>query len=175
MSRRKKNKNKKGGNPRQQHHPHHPHHGHSHGQKKTFKGIVEVTKSGMAFVIVEGLTKDIMVKQKNLQTALDKDEVLVDVLKQAHNQGRMEGVITEILKRNKTEFTGTLQVSKNFAFLIPDKGLFMPDIYIPANSLGQAKSGDKAVVKIVAWGEKSRKPVGEILEILMQAIQTTSP
>ncbi|MEC5144350.1 ribonuclease R [Chitinophaga sp. 212800010-3] len=166
MSRRKKNKNKKGGNPRQQHHPHHPHHGHSHGQKKTFKGIVEVTKSGMAFVIVEGLTKDIMVKQKNLQTALDKDEVLVDVLKQAHNQGRMEGVITEILKRNKTEFTGTLQVSKNFAFLIPDKGLFMPDIYIPANSLGQAKSGDKAVVKIVAWGEKSRKPVGEILEIL---------
>ncbi len=42
----------------------------------------------------------------------------------------------------------------------------MPDIYIPANSLGEAKSGDKAVVKIVAWGEKSRKPVGEIVEIL---------
>ncbi|PSL43779.1 ribonuclease R [Chitinophaga niastensis] len=135
-------------------------------QKKTFKGILEVTRSGMAFVIVDGLTKDIMVKQKNLQTALDKDEVLVDVLKQAHHEGRMEGVITDILKRNKTEFTGTLQVSKGFAFLIPEKGLFMPDIYIPANSVGEAKSGDKAVVKIVAWGEKSRKPVGEIVEIL---------
>ncbi|MCW3465383.1 ribonuclease R [Chitinophaga nivalis] len=136
------------------------------GQKKTFRGIVEVTRSGMAFVIVPGLTKDIMVKQKNLHTALDKDEVLVDVLKQARNEGRMEGVITDILKRNKTEFTGTLQVSKSFAFLIPEKGLFMPDIYIPANSLGAAKNGDKAVVKIVAWGEKSRKPVGEIVEIL---------
>ncbi|MGO4293415.1 ribonuclease R [Chitinophaga sp. RAB17] len=135
-------------------------------QKKTFKGILEVTRSGMAFVIVDGLTKDIMVKQKNLHTALDKDEVLVDVLKAARNEGRMEGIITDILKRNKTEFTGTLQVSKSFAFLIPEKGLFMPDIYIPANSLGGAKSGDKAVVKIVAWGEKSRKPVGEIVEIL---------
>ncbi|HWV69765.1 ribonuclease R, partial [Chitinophaga sp.] len=158
MSRKKKNK--KGGN----YNPNNPQQ--SHSPKKTFKGVVEVTKSGMAFVIVDGLTKDIMVKQKNLHTALDRDEVLVDVLKTGRNEGRMEGIITDILKRNKTEFTGTLQVSKNFAFLIPEKGLFMPDIYIPANSLGEAKSGDKALVKIVAWGEKSRKPVGEIVEIL---------
>lgn len=138
----------------------------SSSQKKTYKGAVELTRSGMAFVIVEGLTKDIMVKQKNLNTALDGDEVLVDVIRQAKGMGRMEGVVTDVLKRKKTEFTGTLQVSKNFAFLIPEKGMFMPDIYIPANALGEAQSGDKAVVKIVAWGEQSRKPVGEIVEIL---------
>jgi ribonuclease R len=138
----------------------------SSSQKKTYKGTVELTRSGMAFVIIEGLTKDIMVKQKNLNTAMDGDEVLVDVIRQAKNMGRMEGVVTDVLKRKKTEFTGTLQVSKNFAFLIPEKGMFMPDIYIPANALGDAKSGDKAVVKIVAWGEQSRKPVGEIVEIL---------
>ncbi|WP_255578514.1 ribonuclease R [Chitinophaga sp. sic0106] len=152
----KKKKNKKGGN---------QHHG-GGGPKKTFKGIVEVTRSGMAFVIVQGLPRDILVKQKNLNTALDGDEVLVDVLKPGNRDSRMEGVITDILKRNKTEFTGTLQVSKNFGFLIPEKGMFMPDIYIPANSLGEAKTGDKAVVKIVAWGEQSRKPVGEIIEVL---------
>ncbi|SHM96340.1 ribonuclease R [Chitinophaga jiangningensis] len=152
----KKKKNKKGGN----------HHHGAGGPKKTFKGIVEVTRSGMAFVIVQGLARDILVKQKNLNTALDGDEVLVDVLKPGNRDSRMEGVITDILKRNKTEFTGTLQVSKNFGFLIPEKGMFMPDIYIPANSIGAAKTGDKAVVKIVAWGEQSRKPVGEIIEIL---------
>ncbi|MBV8253748.1 MAG: ribonuclease R [Chitinophaga sp.] len=135
-------------------------------QNKTYKGVVEVTRSGMAFVIVQGLPRDILVKQKNLNTALDKDEVLVDIIKPARSGSRMEGVITDILKRSKTEFTGTLQVSKNFGFLIPEKGMFMPDIYIPANSLGEAQTGDKAVVKIVAWGEKSRKPVGEIVEIL---------
>ncbi|WP_206156073.1 ribonuclease R [Chitinophaga fulva] len=136
------------------------------GQKKTFKGVVELTRSGMAFVIVPGLARDIMVKQKNLHTALDKDEVLVDVIKHASGDGRQEGIITDILKRNKTEFTGTLQVSKSFGFLITEKGLFMPDIYIPANSLNNGKSGDKAVVKVVAWGEKTRKPVGEVIEVL---------
>ncbi|WP_223151710.1 ribonuclease R [Chitinophaga qingshengii] len=136
------------------------------GQKKTFKGIVELTRSGMAFVIVPGLARDIMVKQKNLHTALDKDEVLVDVIKHAHGDGRQEGIITDILKRNKTEFTGTLQVSKSFGFLITEKGMFMPDIYIPANSLNGGKNGDKAVVKVVAWGEKTRKPVGEVIEVL---------
>lgn len=135
--------------------------------QQSFRGLVEVTRSGMAFVIVEGLTKDILVKQKNLNTALDGDEVLVNVIKQqGKTMGRMEGVVTDILKRKKTEFTGTLEVNKGFAFLVPEKGAFVPDIYIPANALGQAKTGDKAVVRIVAWGEKTRKPVGEIVEIL---------
>lgn len=138
----------------------------SSSQKKRYRGIVEVTRSGMAFVIVPTLTKDILVKQKNLNSALDGDEVLVDVIKQAKNLGRMEGTVNEVITRKKTEFTGTLQVNKNFAFLVPDKGNFMPDIYIPANSLKDAKDGDKALVKIVAWGEKSKKPVGEIIEIL---------
>ncbi|MBP1651604.1 MAG: ribonuclease, partial [Bacteroidetes bacterium] len=138
----------------------------SSSQKKTYKGTIEITRSGMAFVIVEGQEKDVLVRQKNLNTALDGDEVNVDVIKPAKNQGRMEGVITAITKRKKTEFTGTLQVNKGFAFLIPDKGIFMPDIYIPANEVKDMKSGDKAVVRIVQWGEKTRKPVGEIVELL---------
>jgi ribonuclease R len=145
----KKRPKKGGGNPQQ-----------------SFRGLIEVTRSGMAFVIVEGLTKDILIKQKNLNTALDGDEVLVNVIKQAKSMGRMEGVVTDILKRKKTEFTGTLEVNKGFAFLVPEKGAFVPDIYIPANSVKEAKTGDKAVVRIVAWGEKTRKPVGEIVEIL---------
>lgn len=135
-------------------------------QKKTFRGIVQITRSGMSFVIIEGQEKDVMVRQKNLNTALDGDDVVVDVIKQGKNEGRMEGVITEIVKRNKTEFTGALQVNKGFAFLIPEKGLFMPDIYIPANAMKNAKNGDKAVVKVISWGEKTRKPVGEIIEVL---------
>ncbi|RAJ06844.1 ribonuclease R [Chitinophaga skermanii] len=138
----------------------------SSSQKKTFRGTIEVTRSGMAFVIVPTLAKDILVKQKNLHSALDGDEVTVDVIKQAKNLGRMEGVITEVITRKKSEFTGTLQVSKSFAFLIPEKGSFLPDIYIPAGAMKGGKDGDKAVVKIVNWGEKSKKPVGEVVEIL---------
>src|SRR3954468_23882222 len=127
-----------------------------------YKGAVQITRSGMAFVIIEGQDKDVMVRQQNLNTALDGDVVLVNVIKQGKNKGRMEGVVTEIITRKKTEFTGTLQVNKGFAFLILDKSLFMPDIYIPANVLKDGKTGDKALVRVVSWGDKTRKPVGEI-------------
>lgn len=135
-------------------------------KSKAYKGVVEVTRSGMAFVVVEGLTRDIMVKQKNLNSALDGDEVLVEMLREGRSTTRPEGLVTDVLKRKKTEFTGTIQLSKTFAFLVPDKGTFMPDIYIPENALNGAKDGDKALVRIVAWGEQTRKPVGEIVELL---------
>ncbi|SFE92018.1 ribonuclease R [Chitinophaga sp. CF118] len=138
----------------------------SSSHEKVFKGAVQITRSGMAFVIIEGQDKDVMVRQQNLNTALDGDEVIVNVIKQGKNMGRMEGVVTEIITRKKTEFTGTLQVNKGFAFLILDKSLFMPDIYIPANVLKDGKTGDKALVRVVSWGDKTRKPVGEIVELL---------
>jgi ribonuclease R len=139
----------------------------SSSQENTFKGAVQITRSGMAFVIIEGQDKDVMVRQQNLNTALDGDVVIVNVIKQGKNKGRMEGVVTEIITRKKTEFTGTLQVNKGFAFLIMDKSLFMPDIYIPANDLKGAKTGDKALVKVVTWGDKThKKPVGEVIEVL---------
>lgn len=137
-------------------------------QLTLYKGTVQITRSGMSFVIIEGQEKDIMVRQQNLNTALDGDEVAVSVIKQAKNRGRMEGVVTQIVTRKKSEFTGTLQVqvNKGFAFLILDKALFMPDIYIPAGELKEGKTGDKALVRIVSWGDKTRKPVGEIIELL---------
>lgn len=138
----------------------------SSSQQNTFKGSVQITRSGMAFVIIEGQDKDVMVRQQNLNTALDGDVVIVNVIKQGQNKGRMEGVVTEIVTRKKSEFTGTLQVNKGFAFLILDKSLFMPDIYIPANVLKDGKTGDKALVKVVSWGDKTRKPVGEVIEVL---------
>ena len=138
----------------------------SSSQQNTFKGSVQITRSGMAFVIIEGQDKDVMVRQQNLNTALDGDVVIVNVIKLGKNKGRMEGVVTEIVTRKKSEFTGTLQVNKGFAFLILDKSLFMPDIYIPANVLKDGKTGDKALVKVVSWGDKTRKPVGEVIEVL---------
>ncbi len=134
-----------------------------HGPVHT--GVVDITRSGMAFIVVDGLEKDIMVRPQNLSNALNGDEVRVKVIKEG--KGRTEGEITEVTRRKKTEFTGTLQLNPNFAFLLPDEES-LPDIYIPLRSLNEAKNGDKAVVRIVSWGEKTRKPVGEVIELLDQ-------
>ncbi|MHB1922771.1 MAG: hypothetical protein ACYCOO_11100 [Chitinophagaceae bacterium] len=137
----------------------------STGKQETYIGIVDITRSGMAYVMVNGLEKDIIVQGRNLQTALDGDEVRVELTHKAQTGKRMEGIVVEVIKRKKSEFTGKLQVSEKFAFLLPDQEGMM-DIYIPLSATGGAKDGDHVVAKIVGWGEKTRKPVGEVTAVL---------
>ena len=67
---------------------------------------------------------------------------------------KLQGEITKILKRNKTEYVGIIQVNKNFAFVIPDNRKINVDIYVPLKKIEEAKEGQKVVVKIVDWPQK---------------------
>ncbi len=131
-----------------------------------YTGKLELTRSGMGFVVVEGLAKDIMIKPQFLGNALDGDEVRVEVLKVASRNGRMEGSVKQVLKRNRVEFTGVIEMSKHFAFLVPEKKELPFDIYVPEKLLNGAQQGDKAIVKVVEWSENKRNPVGEVIDII---------
>lgn len=128
-------------------------------------GKLEVVKSGMGFVIVEGWDKDIMVRSNDMKTAMDGDIVEVLVEKISSN-GRPEGKVIDILKRGQSEFTGILEVSENFGFLIPDKNNINFDIFIPSKYLKGGKTGEKAVVKITDWNGSNKNPQGEVVELL---------
>jgi ribonuclease R len=135
--------------------------------KKIYKGKLEITRGGMGFVIVEGLDKDVMIKRGALGNALNGDEVRVEVNERGKKFGsRPEGEIIEVTRRKQSEFSGTVEVHPNFAFLLPDSEKMPVDIFIPLHKLNGAKSGDKAVAKIVEWTEKTKNPVGEIISIL---------
>ena len=71
----------------------------------------------------------------------------------------LEGEVTEILKRAKDTFVGTLQVKGKFAYLVtPDKS--DKDIFIPIANLKKGRDGEKAVVKVVEWPDTpDRNPV----------------
>ena len=81
---------------------------------------------------------------------------------------KLQGEITKVLKRNKTEYVGIIQVNKNFAFVIPDNRKINVDIYIPLKKIKEAKEGQKVVVKIVDWPQKADCPTGKIIKILGQ-------
>lgn len=132
----------------------------------TYKGRLEIVKSGMGFVMVEGLQRDIIIRPDKMGLALDGDEVRVEVNGYAKKNGRQDGIITEVIKRHQTEFSGTLQVSQHFAFLIPDKQNMPVDIFIPLELMNGAKNGDKAIVKIKEWTPKTKNPIGEVIDIL---------
>jgi len=134
--------------------------------KNTYTGRLEITRSGMGFVIIEGQEKDIIVKHDHLNTALNGDEVKVEVRGFADGNKRLEGHIVAVVRRKQSEFNGKVQVHPNFAFLIPDSEKMTADIFIPLHHLNGAKNGDHAMARITEWDGKSKNPVGEIVSIL---------
>lgn len=133
----------------------------------TLKGTIELTKSGMGFVKVEGMERDVKIFPENLNTALNGDTVKIQiVIKKSKQARRTEGIVKEVVQRKQSEFTGILEVKQHFAFLIPDSEQMPVDIFVPLNQLHEAKDGDRVMVKITEWNSNSKKPVGEVIRIL---------
>ncbi|MFN9665666.1 MAG: ribonuclease R [Bacteroidota bacterium] len=130
------------------------------------RGRLEITRSGMGYVIVEKDGSDVMVKPGDFNTALNGDQVRVKVTKQNPRTGKREGKISEVITRRQTEFIGFLQLSTNHAFFIPDSDKPMPDLFIPLSATMGAKHKDRVVARLVKWEREDKKPVGEIISIL---------
>ncbi len=138
------------------------------GKKKpaaVVKGTLEITRSGMGYVIVEGREKDLLVRPHDFNKALDGDIVRVKV-KDSHGGKRVEGVIEEVVERKQTEFIGNIHVSENFAFFTPDSQKPVPDFYISLKNLNGAKDNDRIVVKFLNWEKGAKKPEGEVVAVL---------
>ena len=128
-------------------------------------GKVDLTAKGSAYIISDDIDKDVYVAQKNLHHALHDDIVKVYVFGRK-KRNHVEGEVVEIIKRNRELFVGVIEVSNNFAFLIPEKNKMPFDIFIPLERLNNAKTGQKAIVKIVDWPEHHKNPIGEVVEAL---------
>lgn len=137
------------------------------GKKKPtplLKGKLEITRSGMGYVIVEGRDKDLLVKPHDFNKAMDGDTVRVRIKDNYSN--RLEGVVEEVVTRKQTEFIGSIEVHENFAFFSPDSQKPLPDFYISIKNLNGAQNHDRVVVKFLNWENGSKKPEGEVLSVL---------
>lgn len=128
-------------------------------------GIVQLLKGGNAYVITDEIKEDIFIRFKHLKHALDRDKVKV-YLYAKKKSTKPEGEITEIIERAKDTFVGSIEISKNFAFLLPDNTRMPYDIFIPLDKLNGAKQGQKAVAKLTDWPENAKNPFGEIVDVL---------
>jgi len=128
-------------------------------------GIVQLLKGGNAFVISDEIKEDVFIRFKSLKQALDRDKVKVYLYAKKRGS-RPEGEIVEILERKKETFVGTIEISKNFAFLIPDAQNMPYDLFIPLEKLNGALHGQKAVARIADWPEKAKNPFGEVVDVL---------
>jgi len=128
------------------------------------KGTLDITRSGMGYVIAEGRDKDVLVRPQDFNKAMHGDTVIVKIKDSAGR--RIEGVIQEVLERKQTEFIGNIEVYENFAFFKPDSQKPMPDFYISIKNLNGAKNNDRVVVKFLDWEKGEKKPEGEVVSVL---------
>ncbi len=130
------------------------------------KGALEITRSGMGFVKIEGMDVDVMVRPGDFHTALNGDTVLLAIKEMRSSGKRMQGVVKEVLRRKRVEFIGRLQMNKGFAFFVAEMDKPMPDIFIPLPNLNGAKDNDRVVVKLLDWEDNGQRPVGEVMSVL---------
>ena len=130
------------------------------------EGRIEITQRGAGFVVTDDEEADVYISPQNTAQALSGDRVRVRII--SRGKTRMEGVVTEVLERERTQFVGTIEMHEKFAFLVPDNLKAGTDIYIPKEKLKGAKNGDKALVKITVWPKSAGNPYGEVIEVLGQ-------
>jgi len=130
------------------------------------KGTLDITRSGIGYVVIADGSGDVLVRPGNFNTALHGDTVRVKITRQNFGNGKREGKITEVISRRQTEFVGTLQLATNFAFFIADSDKPMPDLYIPLENINDAKNKDKVVARLLKWEQGDKKPVGDVVSIM---------
>lgn len=134
----------------------------------TLKGILDITRSGVGYVIIPDNPSDILVRPGDFNTALHGDTVRVRVINTGGRQSnRQQGKVVEVVQRKQTQFMGRIEVGKSFAFFIADVDKPMPDIFVPLTSLKEAKNNDRVIVRIVEW-QPNKKPVGEVVQLMTE-------
>jgi ribonuclease R len=132
----------------------------------TLKGVLEVTRSGLGYVVVPNNEGDVVVQASHFNTAFNGDTVRVNVTKENISSGRKEGRIVEIVSRKQTEFIGHLQVNPRHAFFVADTIKPLPDFYIPLDKLNGAVDKQKVIARLVKWEKGDKKPFGEVVSIM---------
>lgn len=133
------------------------------------EGTIKANASGSAYLVSPDLPKDIYLHEKNTNKAFHLDKVKIRVVESKDSTRKLEGKVVEILERFKTEFVGVIQISKNFAFFVPDSRKLSNDFFIPKDKLLGAIDGQKVIVRLTEWKEDAKNPNGEVIRILGNA------
>ena len=131
----------------------------------TLIGTVSLATPRFAFVVREdGAGDDIRVFTDQLRYALDGD--LVRVRLRGMRDGRETGDVVEVIKRQRLEVVGRLQLHGSIGFVKPDSRKAYFDVMVPPDGLADSRNGDKVLVRITDFPERQdqgRNPVGSIV------------
>ncbi len=130
-------------------------------------GTIEFTRSGnLAFVKTEK-GEEIVVPSEEANGAIHLDKVMVEIVGKWRNLPL--GRVVRILKREKREIVGVLQLRRSKFFLIPDDPKINFDFVVSLKSAKNIRPGLKVMARITKWPRKNRQPEVEIVQIFGDA------
>jgi len=133
---------------------------------KEIIGKVDFVNPRFAYIVSEEMETDVIVKADNLKYAFDDDTVRVQLFQSKSKTGRIEGKVVEIIDRFRKEFVGRVELSANYAFVIPDFKKMHYDIFVAPENLKKAKHDDKVIVEISKWPSHNKSPEGKVTNVL---------
>lgn len=134
-------------------------------QEKGEVGIVDMTRSGAAFIKVDGRPVDVYISMRNLNTAMNGDTVRIQTWT-PRGKRRPEGEVIDVITRAKEAFLGVLYLNNKFGLVVTDT-ILPYDIKVELTEILGAENGDKVVVKITGWtGQSTPLPIGKITYVL---------
>ena len=131
---------------------------------KLFQGIINFSNKRDPIIDCDKINHIIKLKD-SIINFLHGDLVEFEILSRKR-KGFYIGNIISLIKREKNEYVGIIQINKNFAFTILDDKRIHTDIFIPSINIGDAEDGDKVLVKILEWKKQDLSPIGKIKKVL---------
>jgi ribonuclease R len=128
-------------------------------------GELRTTAGGFGFVNIEEHDYDVFISPSNLNTALDRDIVQIQLYSSSGGK-RLEGFVKKIVQRFREVIVGVYHQTEFYRFVTPDDPKLNRDIVVRKEDHLQAKNGQKVLVKFERWENEQHNPEGKIIEIL---------
>jgi len=131
---------------------------------KYYQGYIDFSNKKDPIIICDKINHTIKLKSPVINH-LHNDLVEFEILSRKRKGFYLANIIG-LINREKKEYVGIIQINKNFAFTIIDDRKIQTDIFIPSTNIGDAKDGDKVLVKILDWKKQDLSPIGKIEKVL---------
>ncbi len=134
-------------------------------EKHLIKGHVIAHPDGFGFLVPDEGGDDLFLSGKQMRTLLHGDRAVVTVAG-IDRRGRREGSVISVIERANTTLVGRLFCDDGVAYVVADNKRITQDIFIPAESLAGAETGQIVKIDIVKQPTFRRQPIGRIIDII---------
>ncbi|MDP3735350.1 MAG: ribonuclease R [bacterium] len=130
-------------------------------------GRIALTSRGVGYIAIEGFPQDIEIQRERLNTALDGDEVEIELLPHRHGE-RQQGSVVRIIERAREEFVGVVAKDARGYFLMPDNRRVYTPFLIPPEEAERHRlaSNLKVLVRLGEWRDPLKNPTAHIVRVL---------